>query len=60
MVFVDLSMFLLWIQQVQKDGLVPNLLVLPPGTDLHDHPLVTDGSIFMQVRVLLKSVFIEI
>ncbi|KAG6608359.1 hypothetical protein SDJN03_01701, partial [Cucurbita argyrosperma subsp. sororia] len=26
--------------QVQKDDMVPNLLVLPPGSDLHDHPLV--------------------
>ncbi|XP_068330671.1 25S rRNA (cytosine-C(5))-methyltransferase NSUN5 [Pyrus communis] len=34
--------------QVQKDDLVPHLLVLPPGSDLHDHPLIKDGSIFMQ------------
>ncbi|CAK9317335.1 unnamed protein product [Citrullus colocynthis] len=33
---------------VQKDDMVPELLVLPPGSDLHDHPLVADGSIFMQ------------
>ncbi|XP_038898177.1 28S rRNA (cytosine-C(5))-methyltransferase-like isoform X1 [Benincasa hispida] len=33
---------------VQKDDMVPDLLVLPPGSDLHDHPLVADGSIFMQ------------
>ncbi|XP_058781099.1 25S rRNA (cytosine-C(5))-methyltransferase NSUN5-like isoform X3 [Vicia villosa] len=33
---------------VQKDDLVPDLLVLPPGTDLHDHPLVKNGSIFLQ------------
>ncbi|XP_076898796.1 25S rRNA (cytosine-C(5))-methyltransferase NSUN5-like [Bidens hawaiensis] len=34
--------------EVQKDDLIPDLLVLPPGTDLHNHPLVTDGSVFMQ------------
>ncbi|MFS7981406.1 putative 16S rRNA (cytosine(967)-C(5))-methyltransferase [Helianthus anomalus] len=33
---------------VQKDDMIPDLLVLPPGTDLHNHPLVTDGSVFMQ------------
>ncbi|XP_024930655.1 25S rRNA (cytosine-C(5))-methyltransferase NSUN5 isoform X3 [Ziziphus jujuba] len=33
---------------VQKDDLVPDLLVLPPGSDLHDHHLVMNGSIFMQ------------
>lgn len=43
------------VQQVQKDDLVPHLLVLPPGTDLHDHPLVMNGSIFMQVSVPVKS-----
>ncbi|KVH89471.1 hypothetical protein Ccrd_008523, partial [Cynara cardunculus var. scolymus] len=34
--------------QVQKDDMIPDLLSLPPGTDLHNHPLVIDGSIFMQ------------
>ncbi|KAK4745559.1 hypothetical protein SAY87_011871 [Trapa incisa] len=34
--------------KVQKDGLVPDLLMLPPNTDLHDHPLVMNGSVFMQ------------
>ncbi|KAL0545487.1 hypothetical protein IC582_015372 [Cucumis melo] len=33
---------------VQKDDMVPDLLILPPGSDLHDHPLVADGSIFLQ------------
>ncbi|KAK9078482.1 hypothetical protein SSX86_002539 [Deinandra increscens subsp. villosa] len=33
---------------VQKDDMLPDLLVLPPGTDLHNHPLVTDGSVFLQ------------
>ncbi|KAI3906453.1 hypothetical protein MKX01_029068 [Papaver californicum] len=34
--------------KVEKDDIVPDLLVLPPGTDLHDHPLVKNGSIFLQ------------
>ncbi|GAB4854496.1 Putative 28S rRNA (cytosine-C(5))-methyltransferase [Ancistrocladus abbreviatus] len=33
---------------VQKDDMVPNLLILPPGTDLHDHPLVTSGRVLLQ------------
>ncbi|CAA6666197.1 unnamed protein product [Spirodela intermedia] len=33
---------------VKKDDMVPDLLVLPPGTDLHDHPLVKNGSVFLQ------------
>lgn len=33
---------------VQKDDLLPDLLVLPPGSDLHNHPLVVNGSIFLQ------------
>ncbi|XP_059645213.1 25S rRNA (cytosine-C(5))-methyltransferase NSUN5-like [Cornus florida] len=33
---------------VHKDDVVPDLLVLPPGTDLHNHPLVVNGSVFMQ------------
>lgn len=40
-----------YVKQVQKDDMVPELLVLPPGSDLHDHPLVADGSIFMQVSL---------
>ncbi|KAI4379631.1 hypothetical protein MLD38_005905 [Melastoma candidum] len=35
-------------KQTMKDSLLPDLLVLPPATDLHDHPLVLDGSIFLQ------------
>lgn len=34
--------------KVQKDDLVPDLLILPPGSDLHDHPLMINGSVFMQ------------
>ncbi|CAN6458992.1 unnamed protein product [Victoria cruziana] len=35
--------------EVVKDVLVPDLLALPAGVDLHNHPLVTSGSIFLQV-----------
>ncbi|PWA33877.1 hypothetical protein CTI12_AA624440 [Artemisia annua] len=28
---------------VKKDDMIPDLLVLPPGTDLHNHPLVING-----------------
>lgn len=31
--------------------MVPGLLKLPPSIDLHKHPLVLNGSIFMQVRL---------
>ncbi|KAG0455864.1 hypothetical protein HPP92_023652 [Vanilla planifolia] len=37
------------ITKVEKDEMVPDMLVLPGGTDLHKHPLVLDGSIFLQV-----------
>ncbi|KAL7618106.1 hypothetical protein Lser_V15G00650 [Lactuca serriola] len=33
---------------VEKDDMIPDLLVLPPAIDLHNHPLVTNGSVFMQ------------
>ncbi|KAL5211920.1 hypothetical protein ABZP36_022767 [Zizania latifolia] len=33
---------------VEKDDLVPDMLVLPPGTDLHNHHLVMDGKVFLQ------------
>ncbi|KAI3468088.1 hypothetical protein Pfo_024751 [Paulownia fortunei] len=33
---------------VQEDDTVPDLLILPPGADLHNHPLVMNGSIFLQ------------
>ncbi|KAJ0091157.1 hypothetical protein Patl1_13825 [Pistacia atlantica] len=33
---------------VRKDDMVPDLLILPPGSDLHNHPLVVNGSVFMQ------------
>ncbi|KAG5018501.1 hypothetical protein AAZX31_06G050400 [Glycine max] len=48
---LDVDSALLELQKnysVQKDHLLPDLLILPPGTDLHDHPLVKNGSIFLQ------------
>ncbi|KAG0454697.1 hypothetical protein HPP92_023989 [Vanilla planifolia] len=36
------------ITKVEKDEMVPDMLVLPGGTDLHKHPLVLDRSIFLQ------------
>uniref|UniRef100_A0A1J3IVJ1 Putative 28S rRNA (Cytosine-C(5))-methyltransferase n=1 Tax=Noccaea caerulescens TaxID=107243 RepID=A0A1J3IVJ1_NOCCA len=34
--------------KVQKDETVPDLLVMPPRSDLHAHPLVMNGRIFLQ------------
>ncbi|KAK6927252.1 SAM-dependent methyltransferase RsmB/NOP2-type, partial [Dillenia turbinata] len=36
---------------VQKDDLLPDLFVLPPGIDMHNHPLVTSGSVFLQGKL---------
>ncbi|XP_058086862.1 25S rRNA (cytosine-C(5))-methyltransferase NSUN5 isoform X4 [Magnolia sinica] len=36
------------VHKVSKDDMVPDLLVLPSGTDLHNHPLVMNGSVFLQ------------
>ncbi|KAJ8771240.1 hypothetical protein K2173_026128 [Erythroxylum novogranatense] len=33
---------------VQKDDLLPDLLILPPHTDLHNHHLIANGSVFIQ------------
>ncbi|XP_052170397.1 25S rRNA (cytosine-C(5))-methyltransferase NSUN5 isoform X2 [Diospyros lotus] len=33
---------------VHRDDVVPDLLVLPPAVDLHSHPLVVNGSVFLQ------------
>ncbi|TQD75086.1 hypothetical protein C1H46_039360 [Malus baccata] len=41
--------------KVQKDDLVPDLLVLPPGSDLRDHPLIMDGSIVMQASSVVAA-----
>lgn len=34
---------------VSLDGLLPDVLVFPAGTDLHDHPLVRSGILILQV-----------
>eukprot|EP00742_Colponemidia_sp_Colp-10_P006396 GILJ01006854.1.p1 GENE.GILJ01006854.1~~GILJ01006854.1.p1 ORF type:complete len:467 (+),score=80.83 GILJ01006854.1:94-1494(+) len=34
--------------EIKRDAHVPNLLVLPNGTDLHDHKLVQSGHIILQ------------
>jgi putative methyltransferase len=34
---------------VRVDGLLPDLLVFPAGTDLHDHQLVEQGVLILQV-----------
>eukprot|EP00899_Mesostigma_viride_P007876 jgi/Mesvir1/1708/Mv21164-RA.2 len=33
---------------MKHDELIPDLLVLPPGTDLHSHPLVKSGALILQ------------
>ncbi|PIN21539.1 Proliferation-associated nucleolar protein (NOL1) [Handroanthus impetiginosus] len=40
---------------VQEDDLVPDLLILPPGADLHNHPLVVNGSAFLQGKASSMS-----
>ncbi|KAF0900575.1 hypothetical protein E2562_033042, partial [Oryza meyeriana var. granulata] len=34
--------------KVDKDDVVLDMLVLPPGAHLHNHHLVTDGKVFLQ------------
>ncbi|CAM9221050.1 unnamed protein product, partial [Laminaria digitata] len=36
------------VPQPQIDAVVPSLLVLPPGTDLHEHAMVKDGRLVLQ------------
>jgi 25S rRNA (cytosine2278-C5)-methyltransferase len=36
-------------KRVRVDDLLPDLLLFPPGTDLHDHPMVADGRLVLQV-----------
>ncbi|RUP22828.1 NOL1/NOP2/Sun domain family, member 5 [Jimgerdemannia flammicorona] len=35
---------------IRKDHHLPDLLVFPPNTDLHDHPLYLSGDIILQVN----------
>ena len=34
--------------QIKDDEHIPNLLLFPPGSDLHDHPLVKSGALILQ------------
>lgn len=36
--------------KVREDPLLPDLLVFPPGTPLHDHPLVLAGQLILQSK----------
>ncbi len=36
-------------QKATVDELLPDVLLFPAGTDLHDHPLVVNGGIVLQV-----------
>lgn len=38
-------------QQAEVDQMLPDVLLFPAGSDLHDHPLVTNGSLVLQVRL---------
>ncbi|KAF5830704.1 S-adenosyl-L-methionine-dependent methyltransferase [Dunaliella salina] len=37
-------------RQVTQDPLLPDVLLLPPGTDMHNHPHVIEGSLVLQSR----------
>ncbi|KAJ3333916.1 putative 28S rRNA (cytosine-C(5))-methyltransferase [Blyttiomyces sp. JEL0837] len=41
-----------------KDKHIPNLLLLPPSTDLHDHELLTRGKIILQDKASCFPAFI--
>ena len=34
---------------MEVDSLLPDVLAFPEGTDLHDHPLVRDRRLILQV-----------
>ena len=38
------------VQEVQRDSLLSDVLSFPAGTDLHDHPLVKEGCVILQVN----------
>lgn len=46
---IDSSLTITYANQVKKDDVIPDLLILQPRTDLHNHPLVMNGSVFLQV-----------
>ncbi len=33
-----------------QDELLPDVLLFPPATDMHDHPLVKNSCLILQVR----------
>lgn len=37
-------------QDVQVDAHLPDVLIFPAGTDLHDHPMVLAGQLILQVE----------
>jgi hypothetical protein len=37
------------VKDVTVDSLLPDVLNFPPGTDLHNHPLVKNCSLILQV-----------
>ena len=45
-------------KQFISDEHIPDLLVFPPGTDLHDHPLYVSGEILLQDKVS-ETVFVK-
>ena len=45
------------IAEAQKDPIIPDLLRLPPRTNLHGHPLVEDGTLIQQDRASCLPAF---
>ena len=41
------------------DEHLPDVLVFPPGTDLHDHPLYVSGHIVLQGKVLEEIITVS-
>lgn len=41
------------------DEHLPDVLVFPPGTDLHDHPLYVSGHILLQDKVLEEIITVS-
>ena len=38
------------LQEVGVDAHLPDVLIFPAGTDLHDHPMVLAGQLILQVE----------
>jgi putative methyltransferase len=43
--------------QFGRDALLSDLLIFPPGTELHEHPLTLSGKVVLQDRVSYSSIF---